>query len=183
MKYLISIFLLLLLSASSCKKTKTTGEQLPPETQEGKFTIGFKVDGKIYTAKGRGGLLSFEHVTYSLVSTDSSINIFAANSSGSKPKFHIALSINYTGGPGVYEMKVYPYRGEFMETSDGTIPGGSTNFSTSDVYIGTVTIKYFNGSYIPYSSGTILSGTFEMDAINNEGKVIHITEGRFDIGQ
>lgn len=130
-----------------------------------------------------GGLLSFEHVTYSLVSTDSSINIFAANSSGSKPKFHIALSINYTGGPGVYEMKVYPYRGEFMETSDGTIPGGSTNFSTSDVYIGTVTIKYFNGSYIPYSSGTILSGTFEMDAINNEGKVIHITEGRFDIGQ
>ncbi len=182
MKYLTSFFLLLILSASSCKKNKTT-EQLPPETQEGKFTIGFKVDGKIYTANGKGGLLSSEHVYYSLISTNNSIYISASNTSDLKPKFNLSLSINYKDKHGLYEMKNYPYHGDFMDTKDGTISGGVTNFTTSDAYIGKVNIKYFNGSYSPYSSGTILSGTFEMDAVNSEGKVIHITDGRFDIGQ
>lgn len=181
MKYLISFSLFFLLSATGCKKNKPP-LQLPPETQEGKFTIGFKVNGKIYTAEGKGGLLSSEHVTYSLISTDRSINIFAANSSDSKPKFHLALSINYDGKPGVYEIKSYPYEGDFMDTRDGTIPGGSGNYTTTYVNVGIVNIKYFNGSYSPPSKGTILSGTFEMDAVNSEGKVIHITEGRFDIG-
>lgn len=182
MKYLLSVLLLLILSASSCKKTKTTTEQLPPETQEGKFTIGFKVDGKIYTAKGKGGLLSTESVTYGLSSNDSSINIFASSSNSLKPGFHLALIINYKNALGSYEMKTYPYQGNFMNTSDATIPRGSNDFSTSEIYIGKVNVKYFNGSYSPYSPGTVLAGTFEMEAVNSEGKVVHITEGRFDIG-
>lgn len=182
MKYLIPFAILLLFTAASCRKNKTT-EQLPPETHEGKFTIGFKVDGKIYTAEGKGGLLSSEHVKYSLISTDSSINIFAANTSNLKPKFHLALVIKFKGAQGIYDMKSYPYQGDFMDASNGTIPGGTNNFNTSDAHIGKVNIKYFNGSYSPPFKGSILSGTFEMEAINNEGKVIHITEGRFDIGQ
>ena len=38
-------------------------------------------------------------------------------------------------------------------------------------------IKYFTASV-----GGILAGTFEMNAINGNGKIIRITEGRFDIG-
>jgi len=180
MKYLISFLLLLILSASSCKKNKT-GEQLPPETQEGKFTIGFKVDGKVYTAKGKGGLLSSESVTYGLLADDNSINIFASNSSASKPKFHLTLIVHYKGAQGIYEMKNYPYQGTFMDGQDGTIPGSNNVFKTSETYNGKVNINFFNGS-LPALNGTILSGTFEMDAVNGEGKVIHITDGRFDIG-
>lgn len=180
MKYLIPFAILLLFTTASCRKNKTN-EKLPPETHEGKFTIGFKVDGKIYTAEGRGGLLSNESVTYGLVANDNSINIFASNSSGSKPKFHLTLIINYKGSPGIYEMKTYPYEGEFLETNNGTMPVGSNTFTTSDIHVGRVNVKYFNGE-LPAVNGTVLSGTFEMDAINSEGKVIHITEGRFDIG-
>src|SRR5438093_10794672 len=99
-----SIFYLLLLlvstmsTAPSCKKTNTE-EQLPPETHEGKFTFGCKVDGKVYTARGQGGLLSSEHVYYILGSSDSSINIFAGNTNS---KFSLELTIKYTGGIGTY---------------------------------------------------------------------------------
>ena len=65
MKQLFSITLLLsitfLLTASSCKK-QNTGPQLPPETQTGANTLGFKIDGKVYTASGKSGLLSSEYV-------------------------------------------------------------------------------------------------------------------------
>ena len=180
MKNLLSFSLLLLLSLAGCKKQKST-LQLPPETQEGKFTIGFKVDGKIYTAKGKGGLLSSEHIYYGLISTNNSIFISAANTSDLKPKFHLALSINYKGRPEVYQIKTYPYEGQFIDGANGNMPMGSNTFTTTDVYSGTVNIKYFNGQF-PSINGTILAGTFEMDAVNGEGKVIHITEGRFDIG-
>lgn len=168
----------IILNALSCRKN--VEEQLPPETHEGNYTIGFKVDGKVYTASGKGGLLASEHVIYSFSTSDSSINIFAGDT---KSKFSIELIIKYLGNPGIYLMKTYPYQGTFYDDSNGTIPGTSNTFTTTDNYTGKVTVKYFNGSYAPYNKGTILSGTFEMDAVNGNGKVIHITEGRFDIGQ
>ena len=38
----------------SCGKEKV---KLPPETQSGALTMGFKIDGKVFTAKGRYGIL------------------------------------------------------------------------------------------------------------------------------
>lgn len=65
-----SLFSIIILTVPNCKKTNTK-EQLPPETQEGKFTFGCKVDGKIYTAIGKGGLLASDHVDYSMRAADS----------------------------------------------------------------------------------------------------------------
>lgn len=177
-----SLFSIIILTAPNCKKTNTK-EQLPPETQEGKFTFGCKVDGKIYTASGKGGLLSSEHVSYSMVRADSSINIFAESTSDQKNKFSIDFTIKYGGSLGIYLMKTYPYQGMFYDDSNGTIPGSSNTFTTTDSYIGKINIKYFNGQFNPPVLATVLSGTFEMDAVNGNGKVIHITEGRFDIGR
>lgn len=65
MKQLLSITILfsftILLTASSCKK-QNAGPQLPPETQTGANTLGFKIDGKVYTASGKSGLLSNQYV-------------------------------------------------------------------------------------------------------------------------
>ena len=61
--------------------------------------------------------------------------------------------------------------------------GTSNTFTTSNTYVGKINIKYFNGQFNPPMFATVLAGTFEMDAVNGEGKVIHITEGRFDIGK
>lgn len=180
--YLVLLLVFTISTALNCKKISTE-EQLPPETHEGKFTFGCKVDGKIYTASGKGGLLASEHVYYSIGSADSSIAISAASTGDIKNKFHIHLTIKYSGTPGIYLMKTYPYEGSFYDDSNGSLPMGSNTFTTSNTYIGKINIKYFNGQFTPYVLATIFAGTFEMDAVNANGKVIHITEGRFDIGQ
>jgi hypothetical protein len=154
---------------------------LPPETHVGAFTFGCKVDGKIYTASGKGGLLTDQHVLYNLNSIDSIIYISARNTTN--PNFSFDLTIHYSDTMGTYLMKTYPCEGIFNDDSNGSIPGSSNTYSTTDTNIGSITIKYFNGSYNLYNIGTILAGTFEMNAVNSDGKVIHITEGRFDIGQ
>ncbi len=181
--YLLLILVLTISTAPGCKKNKTE-EQLPPETHVGAFTFGCKVDGKIYTASGKGGgLLSDDHVYYSMVATDSSISIGAGSTSNSKNKFNCFFTIKYIADTGIYLMKTFPYEGKFYDESNGNLPGTSNTFTTTDSYIGKIHIKYFNGSFNPPTFATVIAGTFEMDAVNGEGKVIHITEGRFDIGQ
>jgi len=180
MKYLLSIFLLLILSAPGCKKTKTTTEQLPPETQDGKFTFGCKVNGIIFKATGKEGLFANQFVSYSFNSKDSIIYISARNN---KSGFNFDLAIKYLGKPGMYLMGEYPYRGVYDDFSSGTsIPSNNNEYTTNEYNRGFINVKFFNGTFNPYSIGSVLSGTFKMDAVNGEGKVIHITEGRFDIG-
>ncbi len=179
-----TIWLLLLALSSifaSCKKesTKITEEQLPPETQTGAYTFGCKVDGKIYTASGKEGLLATQYVYYNIRSSDSSINVGVSNS---KTNFNFHFSIKYLGATGIYLAKTYPYIASFQDNANGSIPGSSNVYETNDNNIGKVNIKFFNGSLSPVQPGNILAGTFEMDAVNANGKVIHITEGRFDIG-
>ena len=114
---------------------------------------------------------------------DSSINIGAGTTANTKNKFSIFFTIKYTGNIGVYQMKIYPFEGIFMDERNGTIPGLSGTLTTTQSYTGNINIIYFNGALTPFNEGAILAGTFEMDAINGDGKDIHITEGRFDIGQ
>ena len=121
-------------------------------------------------------MLSTQHVNYNFIGSDSSINIFAGNTDS---KFSFTFSIRYSGNIGIYLAKTYPYMASFSDNSNGTIPNGTNTFETNDINIGRVNIKYFYGSASPMNG---VSGTFEMDAVNANGKVIHITEGRFDIG-
>ncbi|MEQ1553969.1 MAG: hypothetical protein ABL929_07320 [Ferruginibacter sp.] len=170
-----AVLLSTLLTANSCKKGKSpvTEEQLPPETHIGAFTIGFKVDGKIYTASGKGGLLAGQHVNYSYFA-DSTIDISIGNT---ESKFNLHIMFKYLGSLGIYVLKFTPNRGEFYDNSNGSIPGSLNTYTTDTINNGYVNIKYFTATI-----GGILAGTFEMNAINGNGKVIHITEGRFDIG-
>jgi hypothetical protein len=131
------------------------------------------VDGKIYTAKGKDGLLSTQHVWGGGVYSDSSIKIGASNSS---QNFSFNLSVKYNGSLGLLSTSTYPYKGNFQDNSNGTIPGNSNSYNTDSFRIGRVNLKYL-------VSTNVVSGTFEMDAINANGKVIKITEGRFDIGR
>jgi hypothetical protein len=185
MKNYIKTITLLLLSSifisSSCKKNTpaNTEELLPPETQTGAFTFGCKVEGKIYTAKGKGGLLSNQSMFYNIIASDSAINIGISNT---KQNFSLDMTIKYTGNAPYYVMKRYDYNAIFQDNSNGSIPGNSNAYYTDSIYTGKVYIKFFNGSLNPVHPGNILAGTFEMDAKNANGKVIKITEGRFDIG-
>lgn len=112
--------------------------------------------------------------------SDTAIDITAVNQS---QKFKFRISIKYSGTYGIYYTSGYPFDGYFTDDSNGTIPGNSNHYVTNDVYKGKVNIKFCNGSINPLRTGTIVSGTFEMEAVNGEGKVIKITDGRFDLGR
>ena len=166
---------------ATCKKTNTTTDepQLPPETQTGAFTIGFKVDGVIYIAKGKGGLLADQHMYYSYTN-DSVFNIGA----GSLKDKRFNIDITFKGYSLNYQspLTISPFKATFYDNSNGTVSSNSNTFSTSLNNNGKVVVKYFNGTFYSGNSGTIVSGIFEFDAINSNGKIIKITEGRFDIG-
>jgi hypothetical protein len=181
MKNNLKIITLLLLSIiiSSCKKTTPTEEQLPLETHIGANTFGCKVDGKIFTAKGKEGLLSSQSMYYNIRASDSSIKIGVSNT---QTNFSLNMRIKYNGVNIIYALKNDDYYGVFQDNSNGSIPGNSNTYYTDSINIGKVKVNFFNGSLNPVHPGTILAGTFEMDAINANGKIIHITEGRFDIG-
>ena len=53
----------------------------------------------------------------------------------------------------------------------------SNTYETDNINIGKINVKYFSPTI-----GGILAGTFELYASNGTGKIIHITEGQFDIG-
>ncbi len=172
--YLIAIIVVIIITASGCKKT--TQEQLPPETHVGAFTFGCKVDGKIYTAIGKlpgfGGLnLNPQYVHFSLMPLDL-LDISAQNYL-TDLRIRFEFIFQYKDSLGTY----------FLKTGDGFFYDGKTSYRTTNIHSGSVTIKYFNGSFNPPTFATVVAGTFEMDAVNGEGKVVHITEGRFDIGQ
>ena len=171
-----------LLTASGCKKDNTTTEeQLPPETQTGAFTIGFKVDGKVYSAKGKGGLLADERVSYSYFSSDSTFYIEGSKSIENKFGIYFTFKCFTLNSPSL--LKVFPFEANFLDKTNGTLLGVSNSYNTDTNNIGYVTLKFFNGTFNPGNFGTIVSGTFDFYAINGNGKVIHITEGRFDIGR
>lgn len=111
--------------------------------------------------------------------SDSSVIIAADNRD---QKFNLFLVVRYNNLTGLNYTSKYPYEGFFIAESDGTIPVASNIYNTNNVYKGIVNVKFSNGSLDPLRSSTIVSGTFEMEAINGEGKVIKLTDGRFDIG-
>ena len=114
-------------------------------------------------------------------SGDTAISIGA---SSSVQKFELYISIKYSGNIGLhYTLANTTYNGIFQDNSDGTIPGNSNLYSTNSIYKGVVNIKFTNATINPLRGFTILAGTFEMEAVNANGQVIRITDGRFDIGQ
>ncbi len=174
------ILLCTILCAASCKKEEK-GPQLPPETHTGAYTFGCKVDGKIYTAKGQGGLLATQKVAYSYISSDSTFYLYAVNAIDNK--FSISLQFKCFELNKNCILSQFPNQGIFQDDSNGTLPGTNNIYKTTTTSTGFVKIKYFDGTFSPGNFGTYVSGTFEMDAVNGNGKIIHITEGRFDAGR
>lgn len=177
---LLTPLLFFMISIISCRKTQ---DSLPAATSVGANTIGFKVNGTAYTASGKAGqLLSAGFVTYYYYATNNSLFISAKRTAGDN-QFGLWLSIPYKDSVGTYWLN-NDFKGTFFQggNPNPNDPSGGSIYTTTDTYTGKVNITYFDGKLDPYYPGKILSGTFEMQAVNDNGDVIQITEGRFDIG-
>lgn len=164
------LLLLAIICLAGCKK-EDTSPQLPAVTHKGANTFGCKIDGEVFVTSGksyRGSLTGVAAIPY--ISTA----WYIEGRNGSK---HITLQFDYNSHPivpGTFTMAgIYPYIGYYFYYPDGTVPTGSTEYDTDSAHTGTVTVTDYTTTYA--------SGTFAFDAINGDGKVVHITEGRFDI--
>lgn len=173
MKNILTLAFFITLLNIGCKKTEDT---LPSETHTGAYTMGFTTNSTSYTTSGSvNDLIGIGSVSYNMESSGTYILIDGRRDAGDN-KFEIQLGIEYNDTPGTYLLKT----GTFF--LGGQPANESNTFNITKIYTGSVAVSFFDGKFTPFNGGTILSGTFEMDGINTDGKIIHITNGRFDIG-
>ena len=162
----IAVILLFLLGC-----TKKDVAQLPPITHFGANTFGCKINGEIFSVSRKSYQTHSDGVTLYASSTTAWLV------EGTLQNKSIALQFDYMSNPSVPEtftMGLYePYRGHYFYYPDGTVPTGSTEWITDELHDGTVTLTDYTSTYA--------SGTFAFDAMNGDGDIVHVTEGRFDI--
>ena len=166
------LFLILttfIISASSCHKEDPEPD-LVPITTTGANTMGFYVDGVPHNKKGsiKAGESSVSWGKYA----DGKIKIFFG---GGDPYGSIRINFYELIGKKTYiisELSSSTGIGEYIDDA----PLGGSEYYTNDTITGVLNILRLDDH--------IISGTFEIrlqDPIT--GKIIHLTDGRFDIKQ
>lgn len=173
MKTMMKSYLLigLLFLIISCKKT----DPLPAETQDGRGTLAFRVDGEIWKPRTNDFLSSSTSARYL---KDLKTLYIGGGNDRTKTGISIGLS-QFDGSLGTYVLDSYC----------SSLPRSNArcgNFSY-DLYLGTGHDYWTNSQSrgkitITKCSDFIVSGTFEFEAQHPQTKkTLKITEGRFDL--
>jgi hypothetical protein len=165
-KIFIYIFSCTLLSLS-CKK-----EKLPKATQEGKNTFGCKIDGKVFLPSKSSGLFGSPPVEVYNIPSNGFTLLAKYYGDGSDPfKKDMILYLEYLTSTGTYTLNAAPNQGTYELT-------GIAYYQTDAIHTGIVTITRCD------LTSQIYSGTFSFTAIDKStGKVVKVTDGRFDVQQ
>lgn len=147
----------------SCQK-----EKLPKLTEEGKNTFGCKVNGKNWVPHGTGGFGGSETTWGGFFQNMHTIFITAYDG-----KESVTVYLENVFNSGEYLLSDSSYGSYYIRGSNTTIP--DISFITDSQHTGKVNIVNFD------TTNKIVSGTFEFIGVNNEGKTVRITDGRFDI--
>ena len=169
--FCIANIILPALGIVSCKKS-VPSNVLPPSTQEGKNTVGFKVNGKVWTPYSK---CSFSQNPCGAIDLEYNLP--------NTPKYSFGFNLSRTSDPNS-SFRV----GTFTSSTISTI--GNKYDSVDVIYT-----DYSNGNIIDYTksynpkgnftitkidfNNQIISGTFECTLYSATDSVV-ITEGRFD---
>ena len=176
----------IIFTLSSCNKDddnkpKTEIEKLPPATQTGANTAGCLVNGVAFLPKGyfpTGNLFCFyqdgENFSLSIgerTLIDSNDVIRNINITSLNQNLHDNVGISFELGQnennGNSKFGVY--------SIDAVASPNPNYYTTNSIMKGDLKITYHN------YNNAILSGTFWFDAVNSNGDIIQVREGRFDI--
>lgn len=166
---LLLIFAFMLFVAGSCDK-KDDEPQLPEITQTGEGTLGCLVDGQIFIANP-----GFMQSPIGASNNQWEDKRWMVDGSGND--YTVALEICKDS---IIE-KISTLNGIPEEScSNGVIyfKGNSSQtalFTTSHSETGKIFITRFD------TINRIISGTFYFDAVNSEGKITQVRDGRFDV--
>lgn len=173
------LVILTLFTGMQCEKEYPPGtpeiNKLPPITQTGANKFGCLVDGKAFTPKGGWGSDGLQ-VYYQYVDNAYHFNIGADRNEINAP----LRDINIRAHGIELEVKTYELTEPDLPLSFGAFytlyPDYAEidEYKTNSIVKGEITISRFD------LANQIVSGTFWFDAINKDGKLIQVREGRFD---
>ncbi len=159
MKSLI-FFLIFCMAIIACEQQLFNS--LPPETQDGRGTFGCEIDGEIWQPSVD---LAFDQRGRANVENDTSLTL---NATGDGDQIQMWI----TG-----EIKEDNFILNSSNRPMGKYRSGQLkkNFFTSESHTGELLITKYD------TINQIISGTFWFDAVNEDGEVAKIREGRFDL--
>lgn len=178
------LLLLTTFTLSCCNKgdddqPKTELEKLPPATQTGANTAGCLVNGVAFLPKGyftTGALVCNyidgkdfvlginERIIQGSTDNIRSISVFSRNQN-----LHDNVGVSFQLNEDVANSKAGTYMINAPSAPDPNY------YSTNSIVTGELKITHHN-----YNQA-ILSGTFWYDAVNSNGEIVKIREGRFDM--
>jgi hypothetical protein len=167
MKYLWLLFVFFIIINIHCKKDDPV---LPAITNNGADTFGCKIDGEIFTPKGSFFGPEIISTTYSPNGNALQINVRNKNKA-------VLKTVNiYIDG---LEIKAgTTYKISNVGTTNAASAYYSLDLDEYDVtapLTGELAISKFD------IAGHVVSGTFNFEAVNAEGKKVRVTDGRFDL--
>ena len=168
---------------SSCKKAEEDNE-LPPATQTGANTFGCKINGVNWIANGSNDIFNPQALWGGISATDTSfsqllkqykLQLYLSAYNLNRSSFDLVTGCEPNVGTYFFNRTTRPEPAESNYINYGAFSGMGGWYMTDSTHTGSITItKYDRDNFI-------LSGTFQFDALDKlTGKVLHITEGRFD---
>ncbi|MFL0202873.1 hypothetical protein [Tenacibaculum maritimum] len=165
------IQLILVLTLFSCSKKDepklTPLQQLPPATKVGANTAGCLVNGEAIYPKGNGNTFTLFYINQ----LDFVLGFHLEENNINKV-ISIGILNNDLQVGRKYKLSSHPKSGKFSIGSNP--PPRKDYFETTDNIIGELVITYHD------YNNTIISGEFWFDAIDSEGEIVKVREGRFD---
>jgi hypothetical protein len=178
MKTIVFSLLTLCFVLQSCNKDDdSSNDSLPPATQTGANTVGCLVNGEVFLPKNEG-INPVVVVNYEFFNGEFFFGLTFKDQRGTIDEI-VSLGTGYI----TLEENI-TYILDKNTTDDGDYVGGGGAYRPSNLD---------NGQYLTTSSVTgeltisrldlsnsIISGTFWFDAINEQGEIVEIRDGRFD---
>ncbi len=182
MKKILPLLFLLTAFAACKKENSSNTTQMPAPTHDGRNVVAWKMDGKVYVAQGGslfggrwayGGIrLNSDTVTKGHILFISGTNRETSSALSNTATLKIyCLYYRKTNQP--LALGEHPFYGLAGYVNYSTDPPTVTRGETDSLRTGTVIVTH--------EDSTTISGTFQMDVANDQGKVFHVTEGIFDV--
>lgn len=143
-------------------------ERLPKATRKGVNTFGCKIDGIVFKPYFTGGL--FNNGSVLSGGNSRNFNLFGIHARNQETDQSVGIEFTYLRQAGTYQLRQYPYRGIY---DAGYINPGW--YTTDSVHIGELILTRCD------TINKIYSGRFSFVAKDATGRLVKITEGRFDI--
>ena len=175
MKRLLYILFLFPLLFTGCElfdppepdEPNSSEEELPPVSFTGEGIFAMRVNGEVWKI---GGFMDEIDGGF-----DSQSGFLRVNSWNEPENQGVVFHLDSVSGPGTYPLVFSRYQSGSIGSAARWYPGSAGSYGTDSTHTGTLTLIRADDEY-PY----VLSGTFEFDAVNEAGEVVHITDGRFD---